>query len=132
MKQRCGNTRFPSHVNVSYTPDWDMFENFLRDMGLRPAGKTLDRRDPFGGYDKANCRWATDETQTNNRRNTLHLVYQPHGLHVVGYVTVVVLPGDTSHFHWARSGEYVTQATAIGPQGFDYVDTGDDPRNADA
>src|SRR5262249_21789350 len=28
--------------------------------------------------------------------------------------SVVVLPGNTSHFHWAKSGEYVTQFTAIG------------------
>jgi hypothetical protein len=28
---------------------------------------------------------------------------------------VVVLPGGTRHFHWARSGEYVTQVTAVGP-----------------
>ncbi|HXW50032.1 MAG TPA: cupin domain-containing protein [Xanthobacteraceae bacterium] len=28
---------------------------------------------------------------------------------------VVVLPGDTSHFHWAKSGEYVTQVYGIGP-----------------
>ncbi len=87
MKQRCGNPRFPSHVNVSYTPEWALFENFLRDMGPAPSGHTLDRRSPFGGYDKANCRWATPEMQTNNRRNTQHLVYQPYGLHVVGYVT---------------------------------------------
>ena len=26
--------------------------------------------------------------------------------------SVVVLPGDTWHFHWAKSGEYVTQVTA--------------------
>ena len=42
--------------------------------------------------------------------------------------TVVVLPGDTAHFHWAKSGEYVTQVTAIGPLGLDYVDPHDDPR----
>src|SRR5246127_2299256 len=29
--------------------------------------------------------------------------------------SVIVLPGDTSHFRWAKSGEYVTQVTAIGP-----------------
>ena len=44
--------------------------------------------------------------------------------------SVVVLPGDTSHFHWAKSGEYVTQVTAIGPLGIEYVDLGDDPREA--
>jgi hypothetical protein len=42
---------------------------------------------------------------------------------------VVVLPGSTPHFHWARSGEYVTQISAIGPLGMEYLDAGDDPRN---
>jgi quercetin dioxygenase-like cupin family protein len=43
--------------------------------------------------------------------------------------TVVVLPGGTPHFHWARSGEYVTQVSAIGPLGLEYLDPKDDPRN---
>jgi quercetin dioxygenase-like cupin family protein len=42
---------------------------------------------------------------------------------------VVVLPGNVSHFHWAKSGEYVTQITAIGPLGMEYVNSTDDPRN---
>jgi quercetin dioxygenase-like cupin family protein len=45
----------------------------------------------------------------------------PHG-------SVIVLPGDTAHFHWAKSGEYVTQVTAIGPLGLEYLDPDDDPR----
>ena len=42
--------------------------------------------------------------------------------------SVIVLPGNTSHFHWAKSGEYVTQVTAIGPLGLEYLDPTDDPR----
>jgi hypothetical protein len=42
--------------------------------------------------------------------------------------SVIVLPGGTPHFHWARSGDYITQVTAIGPLGLEYVDPGDDPR----
>jgi len=42
---------------------------------------------------------------------------------------VIVLTGQTSHFHWAKSGEYITQVTANGPLGMEYVDSGDDPRN---
>ena len=42
---------------------------------------------------------------------------------------VIILPGNTSHFHWAKSGEYVTQVTAIGPLGLEYVNLKDDPRN---
>jgi quercetin dioxygenase-like cupin family protein len=42
--------------------------------------------------------------------------------------SVIVLPGDTWHFHWAKSGEYVTQVTAIGPLGLEYRSSKDDPR----
>lgn len=42
---------------------------------------------------------------------------------------VIVLPRNTSHFHWAKSGEYIAQVTAIGPLGFEYVNSKDDPRN---
>ena len=42
--------------------------------------------------------------------------------------SVIILPGNTSHFHWAKSGEYITQVTAIGPLGLEYIDAKDDPR----
>jgi quercetin dioxygenase-like cupin family protein len=42
--------------------------------------------------------------------------------------SVVVLPGGQAHFHWAKSGEYVTQVSAIGPLGLSYVDSANDPR----
>ncbi|HSZ42439.1 MAG TPA: cupin domain-containing protein [Trebonia sp.] len=42
---------------------------------------------------------------------------------------VIVLPGGTPHFHWARSGEYVTQVTAIGPISLEYLNPEDDPRH---
>jgi len=44
--------------------------------------------------------------------------------------SVIILPGETSHFHWARSGEYITQVTAIGPLALEYVTPDDDPRKA--
>ena len=43
--------------------------------------------------------------------------------------SVIVLPGNTPHFHWARSGEYVSQVQGIGPLGLEYLDSRDDPRN---
>ena len=45
--------------------------------------------------------------------------------------SVIVLPGDTWHFHWAKSGEYVTQVTANGPLGLEYLDPSNDPRRQD-
>jgi quercetin dioxygenase-like cupin family protein len=43
--------------------------------------------------------------------------------------SVVILPGNTPHFHWAKSGEYVTQVSANGPLGIRYINPSDDPRN---
>jgi quercetin dioxygenase-like cupin family protein len=43
--------------------------------------------------------------------------------------SVIVLPGNTPHFHWAKSSEYITQVTAIGPLGLEYLSAKDDPRN---
>lgn len=44
------------------------FAIFLRDMGERPLGKTLDRIDNSRGYEPGNCRWATPLVQSLNRR----------------------------------------------------------------
>ncbi len=45
--------------------------------------------------------------------------------------SVIILPGNTPHFHLAKSGEYITQVTAMGPLGLEYLDAKDDPRNND-
>jgi quercetin dioxygenase-like cupin family protein len=44
--------------------------------------------------------------------------------------SVLVLPGGQAHFHWAKSGEYITQVSAIGPLGLAYIDPINDPRRA--
>src|SRR5262249_39768298 len=58
--------------------------------------------------------------------------FDPEKLEAYPSGAVIVLPGDTSHFHWAKSGEYVAQVTAIGPLGVEYVNPKDDPRNGDS
>lgn len=75
MKQRCKNPRQSSYRGVKHCPEWESFENFLRDMGERPAGTTLDRIDPHGNYEPSNCRWADIITQENNRRNNRKFTY---------------------------------------------------------
>ncbi len=47
------------------------FANFLADMGPRPAGMTLDRKDVQGHYTPENCKWADDIEQIANQRRYL-------------------------------------------------------------
>ena len=55
--------------------------------------------------------------------------FDPEKLEAYPPGSVIVLPGNTPHFHWAKSGEYVTQVTAVGPLGIEYVTPEDDPRS---
>ena len=55
--------------------------------------------------------------------------FEPENVRAYPPGSVVILPGNTWHFHWAKSGEYVTQVTAIGPLGLEYKDAHDDLRN---
>lgn len=72
MVQRCTNPKADNWSRygakgVTVCNRWLTFENFLADMGERPAGLTLDRIKGWIGYEKDNCRWATQAEQNANR-----------------------------------------------------------------
>lgn len=73
MWHRCTNSDCAVYHNyggrgIAVDPDWKDFANFLRDMGERPQGLTLERVDNDKGYSKANCIWTTPEMQGANTR----------------------------------------------------------------
>jgi hypothetical protein len=82
MKARCTNPKAHAYEKyggrgITVHPPWiDSFEAFLADMGIRPAGTTLDRIDNDGNYDKNNCRWATKLEQDNNRKSNVFVEFQ--------------------------------------------------------
>ena len=73
MKARCNNPKNRSYKDyggrgITVCARWSNFVNFLADMGEKPAGKTLDRKNVNGNYEPDNCRWATPKEQALNRR----------------------------------------------------------------
>lgn len=76
-KARCyysGSARYAEYGGrgIKMCDRWlESFDAFLEDMGERPVGMTLDRIDLNGDYEPSNCRWATADKQSENRRNTI-------------------------------------------------------------
>jgi hypothetical protein len=55
-------------VGVTVCPEWLDYKVFAADMGEPEGKETLDRIDPYGGYSKTNCRWASPVVQARNIR----------------------------------------------------------------
>lgn len=76
MKTRCNLSGRHGAANyngkgIRYDPRWEEFEAFLTDMGERPPGMTLDRKDNSKGYYADNCRWATSRQQARNTSKSI-------------------------------------------------------------
>lgn len=73
MIRRCTDPRDKAYPNyggrgIAVHPDWLNFEQFVTDMGPRPPGCTLERKDNNGPYSKDNCKWGTWFEQSTNKR----------------------------------------------------------------
>ncbi len=80
MIERCRNPNTECFADyggrgITVCDRWRTYEHFLADMGPRPAGMTLERKDNERGYEPGNCVWATRKQQMRNRRNTKMLTF---------------------------------------------------------
>jgi lambda repressor-like predicted transcriptional regulator len=81
MKRRClplgiALTKYHGDRGIRVCDRWQHFENFLADMGPRPAGHSIDRINNDGNYEPSNCRWVTKKSQTGNRKNTIFVEFE--------------------------------------------------------
>uniref|UniRef100_A0A6M3LW59 AP2/ERF domain-containing protein n=1 Tax=viral metagenome TaxID=1070528 RepID=A0A6M3LW59_9ZZZZ len=73
MKQRCNNPnndgyKYYGARNIKICKRWLDFGNFFKDMGFKPKGLTLERKNNELGYYKENCKWATITEQNQHKR----------------------------------------------------------------
>lgn len=79
MVQRVTNSSLKTRKNyidkgIDIDPRWMDFSTFLADMGERPTGTTIERREGAKGYWPWNCEWANRKTQNNNTTRNVFLV----------------------------------------------------------
>lgn len=83
MNHRCSRPSNPAYAHyrslgVEVCERWQVFTNFLSDMGERPSMEhTIDRfPNKIGNYEPSNCRWATKREQANNRVTNVVVEYK--------------------------------------------------------
>lgn len=79
MKSRCNNPKNNHYYNygargITYCDRWEKYENFFKDLGERPAGYSLERKDPNGNYEPENCCWIPNNEQAKNTRRTVWVI----------------------------------------------------------
>jgi hypothetical protein len=70
--------KIPCYADVGLCEEWaDDFVAFKEHIGPAPSeDHTIDRIDPFRGYEPGNVRWATRKEQNRNRRRHVYVRYE--------------------------------------------------------
>lgn len=74
MMRRCYDPKNSAYADygergIAVCERWHDMRNFYADMGERPKGRSLDRKNNDLGYSPENCRWSTSSEQNSNRRS---------------------------------------------------------------
>lgn len=116
MKQRIKTARYKKR-GITICTRWNVFTNFLYDMGECPPGLTLDRVNNNGNYTPKNCRWISMEKQNWNKSDTLTIFRNGHSWNVRDIVAITGLNPHTIRWRMQRrpnDWHYITMKLSPG------------------
>lgn len=103
MWSRCTNRKLVDWPNyggrgIRVCARWKKFSNFLHDMGERPSGLTIERKNTNGHYSPSNCVWATKSAQASNKRNNVFVSFRGERLHLEAWARRVGVRSETLRY----------------------------------
>lgn len=74
MWSRCTNKNNLNYKDyggrgITVCARWKDFAAFVADLGPRPDGGMIERKNNSKGYHPSNCKWSTRKEQNRNKRN---------------------------------------------------------------
>lgn len=94
MLKRCLEPTHPAFQHygargIGVCKRWLSFDKFIQDMGSKPRGMTLERKNNARGYSPSNCVWASVGAQNRNRRGNTLLTFRGRTLTLVEWSEIV-------------------------------------------
>lgn len=112
------NRRWPKYggAGVSVCARWRSFDVFRQDMGRRPEGHVLARRDKTGDYTPENCFWERREEASRRFRSSLTVTYRGETLLLAEWARRTGLEKKTIRSRIVVLGWTVGQALGLEPR----------------
>ena len=116
IKQRCYYHR---HIEfnryggrgIVMCAQWEnSFAAFLADMGPRPSGYSIERKDNDGPYNKNNCKWASRSEQMNNTSKNIFVEHNGQRMTLKQLATHLGVNYFRLHAYYRRRGFSLDEA----------------------
>lgn len=123
MINRCYNESTDRYKNygargITVCDEWRKgFEFFLRDMGVKPDGLTLERIDVNGNYNKMNCCWKGEFEQRRNTQSTIRVAYKGETMCLADAAKAAGLKYLTVYNRYQRRGNDPSIFQPVVPRG---------------
>lgn len=114
MRYRCRAEKNYADRGITVCRRWQKFVCFLADMGPRPPGTSLERRNNDKGYSPGNCVWATKKTQLRNTRRNLNYTYDNRTQCLAAWCEELGLTYDATYARLRRNGNDFAAAVLPG------------------